>query len=54
MRSRLMYWAGLNPHKIPVRDVLGFNDYVEDMTEEHRDLIKAGVGEAIAEAFDSM
>lgn len=54
MKSRLMYWAGLNPHKIPVKDVLGFNEYVEDITEEHKDLIKAGVGEALSEVLESM
>lgn len=49
-----MYWAKLNPHKIPVKDVLVFNEYVGDILEEHKDLIKVGVGEAISEVLGNM
>jgi hypothetical protein len=49
-----MFWTGINPHKLPVTDVLSFNEHLEDMIEEQKELIKAGVGEAIAEALSNM
>jgi hypothetical protein len=49
-----MYWANLNPHTIPVSDVLAFNEYVEDNVEEHKELIKNAVGEAISEVLSNM
>jgi hypothetical protein len=49
-----MYWANLNPHTIPVKDVLAFNEYVENTVEQHKDLIKGAVGEAISEVLSNM
>lgn len=55
MRARLMFWTGINPHEIPVRDVLSFNDHVEDIIEEYQEMLKnavaAGVAEVLEEAF---
>jgi hypothetical protein len=49
-----MYWANLNPHTIPVKDVLAFNEYVTDNVEQHKDLMKAAVAEAISDVLGNM
>lgn len=56
MKARIMFWTGLRPNDIPVRDVLALSDEMEDMIEERRQMMYSAVSEAVAdileEAFD--
>lgn len=54
MKARLMYYIGLHPHDIPVRDVVAFHDYVEDIREEEQEMMKASVAAGVAEALDNL
>lgn len=49
-----MFWAGLHPHDIPVRDVLIFNEHAEDIFEEYRDVMKSAVAEGVSEVLDNL
>lgn len=49
-----MYWTGLNPNDVPVRDVISFTQHFEDMAEEHRDMLESAVAKGVAEVLNKL
>lgn len=49
-----MFWTGILPHDVPVQDILGFNEYVEEIFEEQHELIQTAVANGVAEAIDNI
>lgn len=49
-----MYWTNLQPHELPVRDVIAFSEGLSDEVEDHQELIKNAVAEGVAEALDQI
>lgn len=54
MKARVMFWAGIPPHSIPLRDVLYFNEYSEEIFEEMKDLFETAVASGVAEVVDNI
>lgn len=49
-----MYHTNVNPHEIPVRDVIAFSNHIEDIVEEERDMLKGAVAAGVSEALDNL
>lgn len=54
MKSRLMYYANLHPHQMPVQDVIAFSEHSEDIIEEEFELMKGAVAAGVSEALDNL
>lgn len=48
--AELLY-RGLNPDEVPITHAMALNDNLEDLLEREKEVVTAGVGEAISEAF---
>jgi len=49
-----MYWTNLNPHEVPVRDVIAFSNNVEDVIEEHQEMLTNAVAQGVAKVLEKM
>jgi hypothetical protein len=49
-----MYWTGIPPHTLPVRDVLAFSEYAEELVEEHQKMLKSAVAQGVGEVMDEI
>jgi len=49
-----MYWTGLAPGDLPVRDVLAFSEHAEDIVEEHQEMLKGAVASGVAEVMEEI
>lgn len=49
-----MYWTNLNPHEIPVRDVLAFAENSDDVLEEHGEMLENAVAAGVAKVLEKL
>jgi len=54
MKTRFMFWTGVMPHDVPVRDILSFNEHAEEIFEEVGEMIKDSVAAGVGEAIDNI
>lgn len=54
MKVKFMFWTGMHPNGIPIRDVLAFNEYAEETMEEVFEGLKDVVASGVAEALDQI
>lgn len=54
MKVKFMFWTGMHPNDIPIRDVLAFNEYAEETMEEVFEGLKDVVASGVAEALDQI
>lgn len=50
----ILFWTGRDANDMTVRDVLAFNEYVEDKVEEQKELRRVATEEAIRNVLDDM
>lgn len=49
-----MFWTGILPHNVPVRDILSFNENTEDIFEEWQELMQNAVAAGVSEVVDNL
>jgi len=54
MKARFLFWSGVAPHDIPVRDLISFNEHAEEMIEEVAEMLKDAVAGGVGEAIDNI
>lgn len=54
MKARVLFWTGKRASELPVREVLSFNKYAEDIFEEWHELMKSSVAQGVAEVVDEI
>lgn len=54
MKARMLFWIGSSPNDLPMKDVLSFIEYSEDIFEEASEMIKNSVAAGVAEVVDNI
>jgi len=54
MNARFLFWTGRPASELPVRDVLTFVEYSDEVFEELQELLKASVASGVAEVLDNI
>lgn len=54
MKARFMFWTGIQPHGVPIQDILGFNEEAPDLIEEAGEMLKDAVAAGVGEAIDNI
>lgn len=54
MRMRVLFWTGVNPDDLAVRDVILFNEYSRDIIEEFGNVFKNAFGEVLYEVLKNI
>jgi len=49
-----MYYTGIHPHQIPVRDFLAFGEHYEEVVEQHTEQMKNIVAAGVAEVVENI
>lgn len=54
MKSRVLFWTGTSASALPLKDVLWFLEFSEEIFEERMDLMKQAVAEGVAEVLEEL
>lgn len=54
MKAQWLYWTGQHPNEVPIRDVLTFNDHIEDIMEEHFEMLRNAVAAGVADVVEEI
>lgn len=54
MKARVLFWTGVTPAELPMKDVLSFIEYSEDIFEEALEMLESAVASGVAEVVDNI
>ena len=49
-----MYYANLQVHELPVKDVLDLAEEIEDLRDEEREIMVSAVAEGVAKVIEQL
>lgn len=54
MKARFMFWTGIHPNNMPVKEVLVFNEHAEEILEETAEMLRNTVAAGVADVIEEM